>query len=285
MEHSFFPPITPLRLFLGLAFLAVPSGNVWSGDAHPPGKEHRAHGNPPASSASAAKSKGADHGHGPSAPGKAHGAPASDHGHSKPADPAAIAAAIESSRQGVERLRQGNFRFTSGRSERPHQGADQRELVAKGQKPFALILGCADSRVPPEILFDQGLGDLFVIRVAGNVVDDPGLGSIEYAVEHLNVKLIVVLGHERCGAVDAATKGGDPGGHIGSLVHAIAPAVEAARIKKGNLLEEAVKANVLLIVNQLKNTAPFLAPAAKSGMLTVVGAVYDLETGTADFLP
>lgn len=281
MKHS----SIPFLFSLGFALLANPARNAWSSDAHPPRKDHGAHGNTAASSASAAKSKAADHGKVPAAPGKARGAPASDHGHSKPIDPAAIAASIESSRQGVERLKQGNLRFTSGASQRPHQGADQRELVAKGQKPFALILGCSDSRVPPEILFDQGLGDLFVVRVAGNVVDDPGLGSIEYAVEHLNVKLIVVLGHERCGAVDAATKGGDPGGHIGSLVHAIAPAVEAARIKKGDLLEEAVKANVLLIVNQLKNTDPFLAPAAKSGMLTVVGAVYDLETGTAGFLP
>jgi carbonic anhydrase len=252
---------------VAFALLAAPAHKAWSHESHPP-----------AAAPHGAQGKDAH------PPKGGHGA---DPHAAKPRaiDPQAKAAAEAAAKANLQRLKDGNLRFTSGKSERPHQGADQRELVAKGQKPFALILGCADSRVPPEILFDQGLGDLFVVRVAGNVVDDPGLGSIEYAVEHLNVKLIVVLGHERCGAVDAATKGGDPGGHIGSLVHAIAPAVESARIRKGNLLEEAVKANVLRIVSELKNSAPILAPEAQAGLLTVVGAVYDLDTGTADFLP
>ena len=185
----------------------------------------------------------------------------------------------------LERLKEGNQRFVNDKPGNPRRSKDRRALVAKAQIPFAVVVGCSDSRVPPEILFDQGLGDLFVIRVAGNVVDDPALGSIEYAVEHLGAHLIVVLGHERCGAVDAACKGGDPGGHIGSLVQAIKPAVENARKKKGNLLEEAVNANVRMVTDQLKGSWPILGPMVREDEIAVVGAVYDLETGAVDFLP
>jgi carbonic anhydrase len=186
----------------------------------------------------------------------------------------------------LNRLKEGNQRYASGKTSAPRRGKDQRTLVAKAQLPFAIIVGCADSRVPPEILFDQGLGDLFVIRVAGNVLDDPSLGSIEYAVEHLGSRLIVVLGHERCGAVDAACKGGNPGAHVGSLVQAIRPAVEAARRHKGdNLLAAAVKANVQRVVDQLKGSWPVLAPEVREGKISVIGGVYDLESGLVDFLP
>lgn len=186
----------------------------------------------------------------------------------------------------MNRLKEGNQRYASGKTSSPRRNRDQRTLVSKAQLPFAIIVGCADSRVPPEIVFDQGLGDLFVIRVAGNVLDDPSLGSIEYAVEHLGSRLIVVLGHERCGAVDAACKGGNPGGHVGSLVQAIRPAVEAARRHKGApLLEAAVKANVQRVVDQLKGSWPVLGPEVREGRISVVGGIYDLETGLVEFLP
>ncbi|HEY4484757.1 MAG TPA: carbonic anhydrase, partial [Nitrospiria bacterium] len=117
-------------------------------------------------------------------------------------------------------LMEGNARYVEGKMLHPNQAADRMGELAKGQHPFAVILGCADSRVPPEIVFDQGLGDLFVLRVAGNIADDAVIGSIEYAVEHLGTTLVFVLGHERCGAVSAAvevvTKGAKVPGHIGS---------------------------------------------------------------------
>lgn len=186
----------------------------------------------------------------------------------------------------MERLKDGNQRYMAAKMAGPRRGKEQRALVSKAQLPFAVIVGCADSRVPPEIIFDQGLGDLFVIRVAGNVMDDPGIGSIEYAVEHLGSRLIVVLGHERCGAVDAACKGGNPGGHVGSLVEAIRPAVEVARRHKGdNLLADAVKANVQRVVDQLKGSWPVLGPEVREEKIAVVGAVYDLETGMVEFIP
>lgn len=186
----------------------------------------------------------------------------------------------------MERLKDGNQRYLAAKMAGPRRGKDQRALVSKSQLPFAVIVGCADSRVPPEIIFDQGLGDLFVVRVAGNVLDDPGIGSIEYAVEHLGSRLIVVLGHERCGAVDAACKGGNPGGHVGSLVEAIRPAVEVARRHKGdNLLADAVKANVQRVVDQLKGSWPVLGPEVREEKISIVGAVYDLETGLVEFIP
>src|SRR5437870_542082 len=130
--------------------------------------------------------------------------------------------------QALQRLRNGNRRYAAMKALRPHQTRARRTSLAKGQQPFAVVVSCADSRVPPEIIFDQGLGDLFVLRVAGNIVDDHSLGSIEYAVDHLAVRLIVVLGHQRCGAVKAAKETiaakGEAPAHIQSLVTAIQPA-------------------------------------------------------------
>jgi len=163
--------------------------------------------------------------------------------------------------------------------------AKQREELANAQHPFAVIVGCADSRVPPEIVFDQGLGDLFVLRVAGNVIDDHSLGSVEYAVDHLGVRLMVVLGHQRCGAVKAAketiaAKGKAPA-HIQSLVTAIRPAVEATA--SGDL-EATVKANVKDVVQALRSSTPVLKAKVDSGDVRVVGAYYSLDTGTVTFL-
>ncbi len=186
--------------------------------------------------------------------------------------------------QALADLMAGNKRYVAARLTYPNQTVARRAEVAKGQHPFAVILGCADSRVPPEIIFDQGLGDLFVIRVAGNVVDDVVMDSIEYAAEHLGVQLIVVLGHTRCGAVDATVKGGEAAGHIRSLVEAIRPAVEKAKGQPGDLLTNAVKANVEMVVDRLKSSKPILAESVEAGRLKIVGARYDLESGVVEII-
>lgn len=184
----------------------------------------------------------------------------------------------------LQRLIDGNLRYAAGQTEHPRQSAERRAELAKGQAPFAIVLACADSRVAPEIVFDQGLGDLFVVRVAGNVLDNHALGSIEYAVEHLHASLIVVLGHERCGAVTAAVQGGHAPGHIHSLVQAIEPAVAAARSEPGDAVENATRANVLRVVAQLRQAEPILAEHVKSAQLQVVGGRYDLDTGAVELL-
>lgn len=184
-----------------------------------------------------------------------------------------------------QRLVDGNKRYVEGKATHSGQGADRRGEIAKGQHPFAAILGCADSRVAPEVIFDQGLGDLFVIRGAGNVADDVALGSLEYAVEHLGVGYIVVLGHERCGAVDATLKGGEAPGHIGAIVREIQPAAASVQGKEGDALDNAVRANVAAVVKKLTASGPILGERVKSGRLTVVGARYDLDDGTVSILP
>ena len=137
--------------------------------------------------------------------------------------------------------------------------------------------------MPPELVFDQGLGDLFVVRVAGNILGDAVLGSIEYAAQNLNVPLVMVLGHERCGAVTAAVKGGKVAAHIDSLVKAIQPAVEQAKGKSGDLLDNAVRANVQMVVEQMSVSEP-LADLVKSQKLQIVGGRYDLDTGTVEII-
>jgi carbonic anhydrase len=208
--------------------------------------------------------------------------------------------------EAISQLKQGNERYTRGNPQHPHESIEERtrlatnsyenaslvfpdmtkrrEELAKSQHPFAVVLGCSDSRVPPEIVFDQGLGDLFVLRVAGNVVDDHSLGSIEYAVDHLTVRLIVVLGHQRCGAVKAAKETiaakGEAPAHIQSLVTAIQPAVEAT--VQGDL-EATVRENVKNVVQALRSSAPVLKAKVDSGELKVVGAYYSLDTGSVAF--
>ncbi|MHC5724075.1 MAG: carbonic anhydrase, partial [Nostoc sp.] len=150
--------------------------------------------------------------------------------------------------------------------------------VAKGQKPFASILSCADSRVPSEIVFDQGLGDLFVCRVAGNIATREEIGSLEFGSLVLGSKVIMVVGHERCGAVDAAIKGAEVPGQIGSLLEAIKPSVESSKGKSGDKLENACKANVLAQIKKLKSS-PVLSELIKAEKLKIVGAYYDLDTG------
>lgn len=196
----------------------------------------------------------------------------------------AAKAAAKSPEEAAQTLLEGNARFVTGKVKHPNLSAERREEVAKGQNPFAIVVGCADSRVPPEAVFDQGLGDLFVVRVAGNVVDDAAIGSIEYAAEHLNVPLIVVLTHERCGAVKATLDGGEPGGHIGSLVKDIAPAVEEAKKLPGDKLDNAVRLQAARVAAKLRDSMPVLHHLTESGKLMVVAARYDLDSGVVELL-
>lgn len=180
----------------------------------------------------------------------------------------------------LSKLLDGNARYVNGKAQGPNRSASRRAAVAKGQSPFAVIVSCSDSRVPPEILFDQGIGDLFIVRTAGNVVDDVALGSIEYAVEHLGASLILILGHQSCGAVAATVAGGTPHGHVGSIVSMITPAVEKARSKPGDLLENSIKANVKLVSEKLRSSEPILRELMDDGTVRIVGGYYDLESGS-----
>jgi carbonic anhydrase len=184
------------------------------------------------------------------------------------------------------RLADGNKRFMSGHMMHPHQKPADFLALEKGQSPVAIIVTCADSRVAPELIFDQGLGDLFVVRVAGNVIAGTGAelsGSIEYGVEELGVPLIMVLGHSNCGAVTAAVnhfKSHEPlPGSVGGLVELIEPTVVAVKDKPGDLLANAIKENVERGVAQLKNIDPVLVGPVKNGTVKVVGGVYDLHSG------
>jgi carbonic anhydrase len=184
----------------------------------------------------------------------------------------------------LKELQAGNTRHAQHRYTHPHQTSARLHELAGGQQPHAVILSCADSRVPPEIVFDQGLGDLFTVRVAGNIATDAEIASIEYAVEHLHTPLIVVMGHQSCGAVAAAIAGGEAPGHLPTLVRAIDPAVEKARKMSGNLSDNAIRVNVETVVHQLRTSQPVLSHAVAEGKLRVVGAVYSLDKGTVSWL-
>lgn len=191
----------------------------------------------------------------------------------------------------LKELLEGNQRFVEGKLENPRRSpADFRE-VAEGQSPVAAIVACADSRVTPEIVFDQGVGDLFVVRVAGNVISGTGpslKGSLEFAVAELGVRLIVVMGHESCGAIKAAIAHIDANdelpGAIRELVDLLRPAAASVRGKPGDKLANAIEANVRENVKRLKELDPILAPLVKSGELKVVGGVHDLRSGRARIL-
>src|SRR5881396_1223561 len=187
--------------------------------------------------------------------------------------------------EAISKLKEGNGRYTSGNLQHPGQTTERRAELTKSQHPFAIILSCSDSRVPPEIVFDQGLGDLFIVRVAGNVIKDEGLGSVEYSVDHLGSRLILVLGHQSCGAVKAARETiaakGKASGHIESLVAAIKPAVEATAKDD---LETTVKANVKNVVQALRSSTPILKAEVDSGKIQVIGGYYSLDTGAVTFL-
>jgi carbonic anhydrase len=187
--------------------------------------------------------------------------------------------------EALARLKDGNKRYVESHLSHPHQDAQRRSALSSEQHPFASILCCADSRVSPEIIFDEGLGDLFVVRVAGNIIDDAVIGSLEYAVEHLHTPVVLVVGHRRCGAVQAAIGGGEPKTHIQTLVQAIAPAVAEARKLSGDLVDNTVAANVRLAVGQLKESEPILKENVGRNRIKIVGGVYDLDTGVVSLMP
>jgi carbonic anhydrase len=192
--------------------------------------------------------------------------------------PAAIAKQNITSDNALNELLQGNQRFANQKTNKPNQGVFRLREVAKGQKPFAAILGCADSRVPAEIIFDQGLGDLFVVRVAGNVATPEEIGSLEYGTLVLGAKIILVLGHERCGAVKATIDNQPVPGKIGTILGQIKPAVTASQAQTGDRLKNATIANIKNQIAILK-TSPVVKGLIEKGKLKIVGGFYDLDTG------
>lgn len=185
--------------------------------------------------------------------------------------------------EALKQLKAGNKRYVSGDLKHPHTDPKRRNELTVAQHPFAVVLSCADSRVVPELIFDQGLGDLFVIRVAGNIAKDKVIGSIEYAIKFLNSKLIVVLGHESCGAVSASLSDADPGGHIGVIIEKIKPAVYMAKRMEGDLLTNTIKINAQIVSEELKDSKPILSDAVKTAGVQVVSAYYKLSSGEVEF--
>ena len=194
--------------------------------------------------------------------------------------------------QALAKLIEGNKRFVADNAPIADITTKRRLEIARGQAPFAALVGCADSRVGPEHLFGAGLGELFIVRTAGNYVDDAGYGSLAYGVAALGIPLIVVLGHERCGAVDAATKlvtnNSQLPPSLNRMVQPILPAVIDARATLGNkvdLVDHAIHMNVRHVVRGLRGTSdPIIAEPIKAGKVRVVGAYYDLDTGAVDFI-
>lgn len=197
----------------------------------------------------------------------------------------------------LSKIQVGNQRYVSGQMQWQGQDLARRSLVAAGQSPHTIVLTCADSRVSPEILFDQGLGDLFVIRVAGNILDTNSVASIEYAAEHLHSPLLLVMGHERCGAVAATLDvfkqrvNGQANGHadddhknISALVQQLMPAVRGVAGDEGDFLANAIQKNVELTIHDCVKRSPMLSKMVAAGSFKIVGGVYDLDSGKVEFL-
>jgi carbonic anhydrase len=201
---------------------------------------------------------------------------------------ATAASALPTPDEALQLLVEGNQRWAAGLSERPNQDLERRAELATGQQPFAIVFSCVDSRVPPELVFDRGLGDLFVVRTAGQVIDDTALGSIEFGVEELHIPLVLVMGHERCGAVAATLEAIDheaePPGRIGTLVAGIRPAVEATRGLPGDPLDNAVRENTRSAAHCLRGARPILDELVSHGSVMVVGGRYDLRTGLVEII-
>lgn len=195
-------------------------------------------------------------------------------------------APVKNGEEALQRLMEGNKRFVAFKLHKPNANEERRQELDKGQQPFATIFSCVDSRVPPELVFDRGLGDLFVTRTAGQVADKSVLGSIEYGAEHLHIPLLMILGHTNCGAVKATIETVESNGHVegnvGALIDGIRPAVVKAKTAGGgDLLDKAVRANVELAVERMKNV-PALSNDVKLGHLKIVGAVYNLDSGVVE---
>lgn len=191
--------------------------------------------------------------------------------------------------EALARLLEGNRRFVAERAAHPNQSVERRQEIARGQLPFGVVLGCSDSRVPLEIIFDQGLGDLFVVRVAGNVFDRSVLlGSIQFAIEQLQCPLLLVLGHEKCGAVQAAhqaiSQNAMPQGALASIVQAIEPAILQTRGQGGDEIDRAIRVNARHVAEQLRGADSFLRKRQDDARLKIAAAYYALETGAVEIL-
>lgn len=186
----------------------------------------------------------------------------------------------------VKQLLDGNNRFANMHAWHPHENTARRREIAEGQHPFAAVVCCSDSRVPPEVVFDQGLGDLFVVRTAGNLMGGLEIGSIEYAVEHLGVKQVVVMGHKECGAIKAFTEGGEVPGHIRDIVDSIKAEKEIQQIPGNDqhLLDDCIRANILHGIHQLKQQSPIIAEKMRKGELQICGACYDIRRGIVELV-
>jgi carbonic anhydrase len=190
--------------------------------------------------------------------------------------------------ESLGKLMDGNKRYVEGKLANKDLGDTKRKELVIGQKPFAIVITCSDSRVPPELLFDQGLGDIFVVRVAGNVVDPIALGSIEYGAEHLHAPLLFLLGHSNCGAVKATLEAkGEPEGNIGAIVKKIQPAADAAKKKGGSdneILETAIQENVKNVYTDIMNKSTIIKHLSGEGALKIVGGEYSLATGKVEMI-
>ncbi|HPE57594.1 MAG TPA: carbonic anhydrase [Bacteroidales bacterium] len=182
----------------------------------------------------------------------------------------------------IERLKAGNKRFVKDMREGKRSGKSRRAEIVDGQNPFAIVLGCADSRIVPELAFDAGLGDLFVVRVAGNIANSSSIASIEFAVANLGVEAIIVLGHQNCGAVTAAVAGGDYGKHLNHLVAHIKPAIESC--EKSAPVNEVAQKNAKLTVEALLKKSKIIRDALKNKKLTILPAYYHLNSGEVEWL-
>jgi len=191
---------------------------------------------------------------------------------------------ITNSEQALEALLAGNRRYAAMRQEYPRQSSDHRTQVLEGQNPFAVILSCSDSRVPSELIFDQGLGDLFIVRTAGHVVDDIALASIEFAVYSLNVPLVMVLGHSMCGAVTAAASGKIMPGAIPHLTVRLKPALASVSGTAGDLVMNATQSHSRLTAAYITAASPVIAQAVESGSVRIVSAYYDLATAHVEIV-
>lgn len=205
----------------------------------------------------------------------------------KPEAGAAVTGALPSSP--IDILKAGNDRFVSGHPIHPDETLERIRELKKGQHPFAIVVSCSDSRVPPELIFDQGLGDIFSIRTAGNIIGDYELASIEYAVEHLSVKTVLVLGHQDCGAVQAYmsdTSNTHTKGRVKNLIEYIRQEEEEKKLPLGdrNNMSIAVYANMLHGMHLLKNSMPVLKPMADRQEITIMGGLYNMENGKVVFV-
>ena len=200
---------------------------------------------------------------------------------------AQIPANVITPEEALKRLMDGNARYSSNQT-KVDDFAATRKALTKGQNPFASILSCADSRVSPELCFDQGRGNLFVNRIAGNYVNDLMIANIEYGVAVLNAPLIMVLGHTECGAVKAAIDAADQGtqypGHIQTITTALSGAVQAGKKQKGNLMNEVIRANIRISVKSLQNSTPLISKLVNEKKVMVVGGIYDLATGKIELV-